>query len=115
MFVQLTGIRIFDNELIVSFGGISIFSWDDDNMNLVFGTQNYESCGRSSKILVRSAIGHQPVADSSRRHYDHIKPHVALGYKPPAPEVFAPAIAARPAAPRQTAPPATLAPKPALN
>ena len=57
----------------------------------------------------------QMVIGSSWRHYDHIKPHVALGYKPPAPEVFAPAIAARPAAPRQTAPPATLAPKPALN
>jgi hypothetical protein len=38
-----------------------------------------------------------------------------LGYKPPAPEGFAPALAAWPAAPRQTAPPATLAPKPALN
>src|SRR6478736_1438667 len=42
-------------------------------------------------------------------------PHAALGYKPPAPEVFVPALAAWPAALPRTAPPATLAPKPTLN
>jgi hypothetical protein len=36
-------------------------------------------------------------------------------YKPPAPEVFVPALAAWPAALRQPAPPTTLAPRPTLN
>ena len=57
----------------------------------------------------------QIVIESWRRHYNRIRPHASLGYKPPAPEVFVPALAAWPAALRQTAPPATLAPKPALN
>ena len=47
--------------------------------------------------------------------YNRVRPHAALGYKPPAPEVFVPALAAWPAALPRTAPPATLAPKPTLN
>src|SRR5262249_22684441 len=51
----------------------------------------------------------------ARRHYNTIRPHASLGYKPPAPQVFVPAFAAWPAALRQPAPPATLAQRPALN
>ena len=57
----------------------------------------------------------QIVIESWRRHYNPIRPHASLGYKPPAPEVFVPAFAAWPAALRQSAPPATLAQRPALN
>jgi len=57
----------------------------------------------------------QIVIESWRRHYNRIRPHASLGYKPPAPEVFVPALAAWPAALPRTAPPATLAPKPTLN
>ena len=35
------------------------------------------------------------VIESWRRHYNTLRPHGSLGYKPPAPEVFVPAIAAR--------------------
>src|SRR5262245_27387716 len=55
----------------------------------------------------------QIVIESWRRHYNMIRPHASLGYKPPAPEVFVPAFAAWPAALRQPAPPATLAQRPA--
>jgi putative transposase len=54
------------------------------------------------------------IIESWRRHYNTIRPHASLGYKPPAPEVFMPAFAAWPAALRQPAP-ATLAQRPALN
>jgi hypothetical protein len=50
-----------------------------------------------------------------RRHYNAVRPHASLGYKPPAPEVFVPALSAWPAALRRPAPPATLAFPPALN
>src|SRR5262249_20975766 len=46
------------------------------------------------------------VIESWRRHYNTIRPHASLGYKPPAPEVFVPAFAAWPAALRRAAPPA---------
>jgi putative transposase len=59
--------------------------------------------------------GAQIVIESWRRHYNTIRPHASLGYKPPAPEVFVPAFAAWPAALRQPAPPATLVQRPALN
>src|SRR4029077_6447514 len=36
----------------------------------------------------------QIVIESWRRHYNTIRPHASLGYKPPAPEVFIPALAA---------------------
>ena len=57
----------------------------------------------------------QIVIESWRRHYNTIRPHASLGYKPPAPEVFVPALAAWPAALRPPAPPATLAKRPPLN
>ena len=50
----------------------------------------------------------QIIIESWRRHYNTIRPHASLGYKPPAPEVFVPAFAAWPAALRRQAPPATL-------
>jgi putative transposase len=55
--------------------------------------------------------------ESWRRHYNAVRPHASLGYRPPAPEVFIPAFAAWPAAPAGSASPATLplAPRPALN
>ena len=34
----------------------------------------------------------QIVIESWRRHYNTIRPHQSLGYKPPAPEVFVPAF-----------------------
>ena len=36
----------------------------------------------------------QIVIESWRRHYNTIRPHASIGYKPPAPEVFVPAFAA---------------------
>src|SRR6266705_3113440 len=35
----------------------------------------------------------QIVIESWRRHYNTIRPHASLGFKPPAPEVFVPAFA----------------------
>ena len=57
----------------------------------------------------------QTVIESWRRHYNAIRPHESLGYKPPAPEVFV--FAAWPAALRRPAPPATLplVQRPTLN
>jgi putative transposase len=57
----------------------------------------------------------QIIIESWRRHYNTIRPHASLGYKPPAPGVLVPAFAAWPAALRRPAPPATLASQPALN
>jgi len=55
------------------------------------------------------------VIESWRRHYNTVRPHQSLGYKPPAPEVFVSKIAARSAPqPRPAAPPA-LVPRPSLN
>jgi hypothetical protein len=36
--------------------------------------------------------------ESWRRHYNAVRPHASLGYKPPAPEVFVPVLSAWPAA-----------------
>ena len=38
----------------------------------------------------------QIVIESWRRHYNAVRPYASLGYKPPAPEVFVPALAAWP-------------------
>ena len=57
----------------------------------------------------------QIVIESWRRHFNTIRPHESLGYKPPAPEVFLPSFAAWPAALRRSAPPATLDQRPTLN
>lgn len=58
----------------------------------------------------------QVIIESWRRHYNTVRPHGAIGWKPPAPEVFVPAFA-WPAAQPRPAPPAmlTLAPRPTLN
>jgi putative transposase len=50
----------------------------------------------------------QIVIESWRRHYNAVRPHASLGYRPPAPEVFVPAFAAWPAAQPQPAAPAKL-------
>ncbi len=57
----------------------------------------------------------QIIVESWRRHYNTIRPHASLGYRPPAPEVFVPAFVAWPAAQSRPAPSATLAPRPTLN
>lgn len=36
----------------------------------------------------------QIVIESWRRHYNAVRPHASLSYKPPAPEVFVPALVA---------------------
>src|SRR5215207_9198302 len=57
------------------------------------------------------------VVESWRRHYNTIRPHASLGFRPPAPEVVLPACAAWPATLRRPASPTlqTVAPKPTLN
>jgi putative transposase len=56
------------------------------------------------------------IIESWRRHYNAVRPHASLGYKPPAPEVFVPAIAAWPASHILRAAPASrLAPAQVLN
>jgi putative transposase len=54
------------------------------------------------------------VVESWRRHYNAKRPHASLGYKPPAPEVFIPAFAARAAAQSRPAAPPALADSPDL-
>ena len=46
----------------------------------------------------------QIMIESWRRHYNTVRPHGALGYQPPAPEVFLPAFTAWPATLAQPAP-----------
>ena len=58
------------------------------------------------------------VIESWRRHYNTVRPHGSLGNKPPAPEVFVPAMAARTAAqlqPSKSRPPPAMAPKPSMH
>ena len=57
------------------------------------------------------------VIESWRRHYNTVRPHASLGFRPPAPEVVLPAFAAWPAGLRLPAPPTTqvVAPRPTLN
>jgi transposase InsO family protein len=58
------------------------------------------------------------VIESWRRHYNTERPHGSLGYKPTAPEVFVPAMAARTAAqphPSASRPPPTMASKPSMH
>ena len=43
------------------------------------------------------------VVESWRRHYNTVRPHGSLGYKPPAPEVFVPSFATRPTTPAKLA------------
>src|SRR5437868_12606971 len=67
--------------------------------------------------IVYTLRGAQIIIESWRRHYNTVRPHESLGYRPPAPEVFVPAFAAWPAALRRSASPATLqlAQRPTLN
>jgi putative transposase len=55
------------------------------------------------------------IVESWRRHYNTVRPHGSLGYKPPAPEVFLPAFAAWPTPPTRQATPATLAQRPSMH
>lgn len=58
------------------------------------------------------------VIESWRRHDNSVRPHGSLGYKPPAPEVFVPAMAARTAPkPHLSAsrPPPALASRPSMH
>jgi putative transposase len=58
------------------------------------------------------------VIESWRRHYNTVRPHAPLGFRPPAPEVVLPAFAAWPAALlRRAASPTTqtVAPRPMLH
>jgi len=54
------------------------------------------------------------VIESWRRHYNTLRPHGSLGYKPPAPEVFVPAMSMRAAQQPQPAP-SVLAERPSLH
>jgi transposase InsO family protein len=53
----------------------------------------------------------QILIESWRRHYNTVRPHASLGYRPPAPEVFVPALAVTHAAPNRL----SLAPRPTLH
>ena len=55
------------------------------------------------------------VIESWRRHYNTERPHGSLGYKPPAPEVFIPAFAARASLQPRPATPPALAERPTMN
>jgi putative transposase len=55
------------------------------------------------------------VIESWRRHYNTLRPHGSLGYKPPAPEVFVPAMSLRAAPQPQPAAPPALAERPSLH
>ena len=59
----------------------------------------------------------QVVIESWRRHYNTIRPHASLGFRPPAPEVVLPTFATWPAALRRSASPTTqaVALRPTLN
>ena len=59
----------------------------------------------------------QVVIESWRRHYNTVRPHASLGFRPPAPEVVLPAFAVWPAVPRLPAPSTTqtVAPRPMLH
>jgi transposase InsO family protein len=53
----------------------------------------------------------QIIIESWRRHYNTVRPHASPGYRPPAPEVFLPALAVTQAAPNSL----SLAPRPTLH
>jgi transposase InsO family protein len=55
------------------------------------------------------------IVESWRRHFNTVRPHGSLGYKPPAPEVFVPAMTARAAALSRPAKPTALAPRPTAH
>lgn len=55
------------------------------------------------------------VIESWRRHYNTVRSHESLGYKPPVPEVCVPPSAAQTALQPLPAPPPALIPKPSMN
>ncbi|MFC5485106.1 IS3 family transposase [Microvirga aerilata] len=55
------------------------------------------------------------VIESWRRHYNTVRPHGSLGYRPPAPEVFVPAMSVRAAPQPRPVPPPALAERPSLH
>ena len=55
------------------------------------------------------------VIESWRRHYNTVRPHGSLGYRPPAPEVFVPAMSARAAQQPQPQALSVLAERPSLH
>ncbi|MGO4176008.1 IS3 family transposase [Bosea sp. TAF32] len=55
------------------------------------------------------------VVESWRRHFNTLRPHGSLGYKPPAPEVFIPAMTARAAAQPGPATPPALVSRPTVH
>jgi transposase InsO family protein len=59
----------------------------------------------------------QVIIEGWRQHYNTVRPHASLGYKPPAPEVLVPGLTARPSGRDGSASPAALplAPRPTLN
>lgn len=52
------------------------------------------------------------VIESWRRHFNTLRPHGSLGYKPPAPEVFIPTMTAQAAAQPEPATPPAIASRP---
>ena len=55
------------------------------------------------------------IVESWRRHFNTVRPHGSLGYKPPAPEVFIPAMTARATAQPRPATPPALASRPTVH
>lgn len=55
------------------------------------------------------------VVESWRRHFNTLRPHGSLGYKPPAPEVFIPAMTPRATTQPRPATPPALAPRPTVH
>lgn len=55
------------------------------------------------------------IVESWRRHFNTVRPHGSLGYKPPAPEVFIPAMTARATAQPRPATPPALASRPTAH
>ena len=59
----------------------------------------------------------QVIIEGWRQHYNTVRPHASLGYKPPTPEVFVPGLAERPSSSDGSTPSAALplALRPTLN
>ena len=59
----------------------------------------------------------QVIIEGWRQHYNNVRLHASLGYKPPAPEVFVPGLAVRPSSSDGSTPSAALpiALRPTLN
>ena len=71
--------------------------------------------GAKTAYIERGSPWENGFIESWRRHYNTERPHGSLGYKPPAPEVFIPAFAARAASQPPPAAPSALAERPTMN